>query len=182
MVESIVSFAVERLGDLLIEEATLLHGADEDERLQNWISEIRNIALHAEDVIEFYALKVAHGRSIGIQNLLRKSKHLHNVGFDIKSIQSRISDLTRSLQTYGLNAIRDKEDSTLSIERQQQLRWSYSHIVEEFIVGLDEDINQLVGWLVRQDKHNRVVFICGMGGLGKATLANKIYHHNTIRR
>ncbi|KAI4346705.1 hypothetical protein L6164_007578 [Bauhinia variegata] len=207
MVESVVSFAVERLGDLLIEEAILLYGVsrevetlktelkrmqcflrdaerrqDEDERIQNWILEIRTIAFDAEDVIEIYALKVAHGRSTGTQNPLSKSKHLHKVGLEIKHIQSRISDLTRSLQTYGLNAIRDKEDSTFSIERQRQLRWSYSHILEEFIVGLDEDINQLVKWLVRQDKQRRVVYICGMGGLGKTTLAKKIYHHSTIRR
>ena len=202
-----MSFAIERLHDLLIEEARLLHGVsnkveqlqtelermrrflrdaekrqDEDERIQNWISEIRRLACDAEDVIEIYAIKVAYSRIVGTKNPLFKGIYLHKVGSEIMSINSRVSDLTRSLQTYGLNATRDREESHFAFERQRQLRWSYSHIVEEFIVGLDEDIAQVVGWLLNQDQHCRTVYICGMGGLGKTTLAKQVYHHNAIRR
>ncbi|XP_057436136.1 putative disease resistance protein At1g50180 isoform X2 [Lotus japonicus] len=205
MVDSVVNFAVERLGDLLIEEARLLHGVsdqvkklqtelkrmqcflrdaerrqDEDETIKNWISEIRQLAYDAEDVIEIYATKVAGGLSFGAKNPFSKGKHLHKVGTEIVSINSRISDLTRSLQTYGLTATRDNEERALEAKR--ELRWSYSHIVEEFVVGLDEDIERVVGWLVNQDQHSRVVYICGMGGLGKTTLAKNIYHQNAIRR
>ncbi|KAK7295510.1 hypothetical protein RJT34_18419 [Clitoria ternatea] len=203
IVESIVSFAVERLGDLLIEEARLLNGVrdkvenlhdelkrmqcflrdaerrqNESDTIKNWISEIRKLAYDAEDVIELYAIKVA----FGIKNPLSKSQQLHNVGSNIISINSRISDLTRSLQTYGLTATRDNEDSRFASEMQRELRWSYSHIVEEFIVGLDEDIHKVVGWLLNQDQRCRVVYICGMGGLGKTTLAKSIYHYSAIRR
>lgn len=205
MVDSVVNFAVERLGDLLIEEARLLHGVsdqvkklqtelkrmqcflrdaerrqDEDETIKNWISEIRQLAYDAEDVIEIYATKVAGGLSFGAKNPFSKGKHLHKVGTEIVSINSRISDLTRSLQTYGLTATRDNEERALEAKR--ELRWSYSHIVEEFVVGLDEDIERVVGWLVNQDQHSRVVYICGMGGLGKTTLAKNIYHQNAVRR
>ena len=69
------------------------------------------------------------------------------MGSKIEAIKTRISDLTRSLQTYGVNAI--KEDGLgLAFDRQRQLRWSYSHIVEEYIVGLDEDIKAVVVQLV----------------------------------
>ncbi|XP_061365904.1 putative disease resistance protein At1g50180 [Gastrolobium bilobum] len=205
MVESVVSFAVERLGDLLLEEAKLLSGVkvqvnkmqdelkwmqgflrdaerrqDKDETIKNWISDIRKLAYDAEDVIEVYAMKVACGISVGTKNPLSRGMHLHKVGSAIESIDSRISDLTRRLQTYGLTETRDNEESRF--ERQRQLRWSYSHIVEEFIVGLDEDIKQVVRWLLNQDQHCRVVYICGMGGLGKTTLAKNIYHYNAIRR
>lgn len=204
MVESIVSLAVDRLYDLLIEEFRLLEGVSgqvrkmqvelkrmqcflrdaerrqqEDESIQNWISEIKIIAYDAEDLVETYALKVAYGR---IHKPLERSIHLRKVGSKMLSINSRISDLTRSLQTYGLNMTRDKTDSDFSFERQRQLRWSYSHIVEEYIVGLDDNIKQVVEWLVSKDEHCQVVYICGMGGLGKTTLAKKVYHHDAIRR
>ena len=62
------------------------------------------------------------------------------------------------------------------------MRWSYSYIVEEYIVGLDEDIKAVVMQLVNEDKTCQLVSICGMGGLGKTTLAKKVYHHSDIRR
>ena len=75
-----------------------------------------------------------------------------------------------------------EEGSSLALDRQRQLRWSYSHIVEEYIVGLDENIKEVVGQLVNEDKQCQVVSICGMGGLGKTTLAKKVYHHSDVRR
>ncbi|XVE99631.1 hypothetical protein REPUB_Repub03eG0216400 [Reevesia pubescens] len=85
MAESIVSLAIERMADLLIHEAVLLHGVtqevenlkaelipmqcflkdadrktDKDERLRYRVAEIRDLAYDAEDVIDSYFLKVAH--------------------------------------------------------------------------------------------------------------------------
>lgn len=202
-----MSFAIERLNDLVSEEFRLLSGVsdkvgsmknelmrmqcflrdaerrqDESETIRNWISEIRKLAYDAEDVIEIYAIKVAFDISIGTKNPLSRGKHLRKVGSDLMSINSRISDLTRSLQTYGLTATRDNEESRFAIEMRRQLRYSYSHIVEEFIVGLDKDINKVAEWLLNENQHCRVVYICGMGGLGKTTLAKSIYHYNAIRR
>ncbi|RDX93204.1 putative disease resistance protein, partial [Mucuna pruriens] len=204
MVEAVVSFALERLNDLLKEEYRLLNGVsdkvrametelkrmqcflrdaerrqDEDETLNNWISEIRNLAYDAEDVIEIYAIKVVLGITVGTKNPLSRARHLRKVGSQLISINSRISDLTRSLQTYGLSPTKVNEEAS---EVKRQLRWSYSHIVEEFIVGLDKDINKVVEWLLNENQHCRFVYICGMGGLGKTTLAKSIYHFSAIRR
>ena len=108
-------------------------------------------------------------------------RKIHKVGSKIEAIKTRISDLTRSLQTYGVNAIRE-DGLGSAFDRQRQLRWSYSHIVEEYIMGLDEDIKAVVVQLVNEDKTCQVASICGMGGLGKTTLAKKVYHHSDIRR
>ncbi|KAJ1397513.1 Virus X resistance protein-like, coiled-coil domain [Sesbania bispinosa] len=160
---------VERLSDLLIEKARFLYGVSgqvknlqaelkrmqcflrdaerrqsESESIKNLIYDIRKLAYDAEDVIEIYATKVACGMNFGTKNPFYKNKHLHNVESEITSINSQISDLARNLQNYGLIASTDNEESRFTFEAQRELRWSYSHIVEEFIVGLDEDINKVV--------------------------------------
>ncbi|KAI4297296.1 hypothetical protein L6164_037190 [Bauhinia variegata] len=84
MVDAILSYAIERLGDLLIEEAKFLYSVnakvkhlqrelkliqcllqDADAKqhktnsLRKVIAEIRDIAFDAEDTIDVYALEVA---------------------------------------------------------------------------------------------------------------------------
>uniref|UniRef100_A0A7N2R591 Protein kinase domain-containing protein n=1 Tax=Quercus lobata TaxID=97700 RepID=A0A7N2R591_QUELO len=208
MAESVVFNAVGRLGNLLIEEATYLKGVsqqvkqtqielkrmqcflkdadkrqNEDESVRIWVSQIREAAYEVEDVIETFALEIAlknrdstFKKHVPIFN----TRKLYKVGSKIEVIKTRISDLTRSLQTYGVTPIKEVGSSSV-LDRQRQLRWSYSHVVEEYIVGLDEDIKEVVAQLVNEDKHCQVVSICGMGGLGKTTLAKKIYHHSESR-
>ncbi|KAJ6863783.1 disease resistance protein [Populus alba x Populus x berolinensis] len=209
MAESAVSTVVQRLGDLLIQEAVFLDGVneeaygmqvelqrmqsflrdadrrqDEEESVKNWVSEIRETAYDVEDIIEEFALKVALRRRSGMVNVMKRyatlakeTIELHNVGNEIQIIKNRISSLTNSLQTYGI--IQRNDDWIPGLGRQQQqLRRSYSHIVEEDIVGLEEDVKVLAEQLVNS---NGIVSICGMGGIGKTTLAKKVYHNSKVR-
>ncbi|XP_007041953.2 PREDICTED: probable disease resistance RPP8-like protein 2 [Theobroma cacao] len=104
---------------------------------------------------------------------------LHKVKSDIEGIISRISYLSQRLQVYGIKQLTDGASSSAS-SRRQQLRQSYPRMVETNVVGLDNDIKKLVSVLVDNESY-RVVSICGMGGLGKTTLAKKVYHHPQVR-
>ena len=214
MAEATVSFAVERLGGLLIEEARFLHGvgdkvteiqaelrmmrcflrdADarqyEDEVIRNWVAEIREAAYDAEDTVETFALKLARRRRGGLQNILKRYacflsefKALHEVGTAIDAIKSRISHLTASLQSYNIRSIAEGEGSGFRNETQRLPRQTYSHDVDEDTVGLEDSMEILLEQLMKPDKRCSVVSICGMGGLGKTTLAKKVYHHVHVRR
>ncbi|MCL7044699.1 hypothetical protein MKW94_025333, partial [Papaver nudicaule] len=124
MVDSIVSFTVKKLGDALAGEILFLLGVrtkveelhDElrrmqcflkdadakqqqgDERVRNWVADIRNVAYDAEDVVDTFILKINGApKSGGVQNfVIRKAlmvknlRHLHTVGKEIQAIQSRL--------------------------------------------------------------------------------------------
>ncbi|KAL2329838.1 hypothetical protein Fmac_017419 [Flemingia macrophylla] len=200
MAAAVVSFAVERLYELLIEEDRFLSGMgdkvrdirnelmrmqcflsdaerrqDESEIMKNLISEIRKLVHRAEDVIEIYAINVAFD-SIGTKNPVSKALHLRKARSHIIEFNNGIVETARRLQNYGLTAPRGDEDDCFPVA------WLYYHIVDAILVGFDEDINKVVKWLVDENQHCRVVYIIGMAGIGKTTLARRIYHYNAIRR
>ncbi|KAL6292278.1 hypothetical protein ACE6H2_000420 [Prunus campanulata] len=163
----------------------------EDARVQIWVSKIRDAAYDLEDVIETYGLKVASKKKTGMKNVLKRfafifkeQVDLRKIGAEIENITSKISNLRMSLQSY--NIVRETREiggaSYLqSFERQQQLRRTYSHVIERDVVGIEDNVKEIVTHLVKEESCLRVVSIWGMGGAGKTTLAKQIYHHKEVR-
>ncbi|KAG5020107.1 hypothetical protein AAZX31_06G205000 [Glycine max] len=152
---------------------------DGNESLRNWISEIREAAYDYDDVVESYALRGASRRKLtSVLSLIKryalninKFIETHKVGSHVDNVIARISSLTRSLETYG---IRPEEGEALnSMHGKQRSLSSYSHVIEEDIIGVQDDVRILELCLVDPNKGYRVVAICEMGGLGKTTLAKK---------
>ncbi|XWS75361.1 hypothetical protein CRYUN_Cryun01aG0080300 [Craigia yunnanensis] len=60
----------------------------------------------------------------------------------------------------------------------RESRRPYPHIIDDNVAGLDNGIKKLVSVLVDKESDYKVVSICGMDGLGKTTIAKKIYRHS----
>ncbi|XVF83760.1 hypothetical protein PTKIN_Ptkin16aG0518300 [Pterospermum kingtungense] len=206
MAEAVLSLAIARISDLLIHEAIFLGGVRDDvERLKaelermnsvlkdadcnqeqtqlvrTLVRQIRDLAYEAEDVIDSFILhRVAHQ---GFTSIFTKPSYLHKTGMKIKAIQTRLEDISKSLPAYD-HISGGEGSSSATMMLQQRFRKSFSYVEEEDVVSVDGLTRKVLAQLMMEEENRPhvVVSIVGMGGIGKTTLAKRIYNHLDVKR
>ncbi|KAK3429485.1 hypothetical protein EUGRSUZ_E00907, partial [Eucalyptus grandis] len=208
MAEAVVSSVGQTIGNLLIDEAKFLWGVegevedlyrelrlircllrDADTRGEHnqavgeCVAQLRDVAYDAEDVIERYTLRVelkkGHYITRACACFLTSSTCLqvYAVGTEIEGLKSRISNLRMNMLAFGAQSANKGE---LKRTRASMLKRNYDHFEENFI-GREHSVKALVKELSNGGETRRVIFIWGMGGLGKTSLAKKVVAHDEVK-
>ncbi|XP_038980110.1 putative disease resistance protein RGA3 [Phoenix dactylifera] len=165
-----------------------------DEAINLWLNELRDLMYDVDDVIDECRIE---GEKL-LNSNLSSSRYaklvrccypsitcLHKVGFR-HEIGNRIRDLNLRLDELA----KDKADLHLSpAPRDDPYKSRISHKTSSVLVELDlmgekieDDTRRLVDLLTKEYKKKIPVFaIVGMGGIGKTTLAQKIYNDEKLR-
>ncbi|KAL6322660.1 hypothetical protein AAG906_015346 [Vitis piasezkii] len=203
MAEGTVTFFAEKLSNLILQEASVfgqvegqikllrnelewmrlfLKDADSkriyDERIKLWVNQIRNATHDAEDVIDEFILNMDHRqRRLNTLKLLKclptcvgfadKLPFIHELDSRVKDINVMIGAIMANRSKYGLGDLVASSSSTTD---------------QSDVVGIEDGTEEVKQMLMKEETRRSVVSIVGMGGLGKTTLAKKVYNQRDVQQ
>ncbi|KAH6812819.1 hypothetical protein C2S51_021837 [Perilla frutescens var. frutescens] len=214
MERAVLSIVLSTVRDLLLEETRFLYGVRREVRVletklkeiqcllddaerrkhdnkisRNWITQIKDLAHRAEDVILTYAVQVSSRRGQRLKQRLHRFScilceccSLHQIGSEISEITSELDRVTKSMLSFGLRNIIEGESSTMNTTCSDNQRWkrlAFPVEKEDCFVGKEDELKRLLS-LLTEDTQHLVIGLWGTGGIGKTTIARKVYNHTDV--
>ncbi|CAL5078772.1 unnamed protein product [Urochloa decumbens] len=159
-----------------------------DKVLEAWLEQVRQAAHEAEDIVDEYIYLV--GQMEGTDSFLKRAltqaadaKKWRKLAAQAKFMEDCLQKITETKKRFDVSATDSRKDITSSYCTRLQHLSDHSFLNDEAdFVGNAEEVKRLTEWLSDARKNCTVISVCGMGGLGKTTIASSIYKKEEIKR
>ncbi|KAK1601261.1 hypothetical protein QYE76_026978 [Lolium multiflorum] len=167
-----------------------------DKTMQEWVAGLKRAMYEAADILDLCRLKaMEQGQStvdVGCFNPLlfcmRNPAHAHNIGTRIKELNKKLSTIKERGDAFNfinLGSYDDRNSRVHASHAAIRSRETSGEYDRSGIVGkkIEEDSRAIIDIMLTEKEGNAnimVVAIVGVGGIGKTTLAKKVFNDEII--
>ncbi|KAH0640616.1 hypothetical protein KY285_037202 [Solanum tuberosum] len=144
-----------------------------DSRVKNLLKDIQELAGDVEDLLDDFLPKIQQSNKFICFLKTACIPCANEFAMEIEKIRRRVADIDSLRTTFNITDTSNNNNDCIPMEQRRK----FLRADETEVIGLDDDFNKLQDKLLAQDLCNGVVSIVGMPGLGKTTLAKKLYRH-----
>uniref|UniRef100_A0A0D9WPD4 NB-ARC domain-containing protein n=1 Tax=Leersia perrieri TaxID=77586 RepID=A0A0D9WPD4_9ORYZ len=151
---------------------------ERDELVKVWAEQVRDLSYDIEDCLQEFLVHI--GRHTLSKNLM-KLHHRHRIAVQIRSLKLRVEEVSNRNMRYNLITHVPYSNASDSNSNMELIRYEAAHYVDEAdLVGFAGPKNEILELLSRSGFEAQTIWIVGDGGIGKTTLAKKVYESSYI--
>ena len=171
-----------------------------DLSVQRWVTKLKNAMYDATDILDLCQLEADKRREYEggsmdekapscCQSLLfclRNPVFAHKIGSQIKELNKRMDSIHKEADRFKFNiGLGSNPEPRKLTNAERSMQMTTSEFNESAIVGdkIEQDTRELSQLLTTSGDHDiKVVSIVGTGGMGKTTLAQKIFNDTSVQK